>query len=117
MLTMKYGKIEITVRRATVRDDLNRQVIRTTLEAGIPDGTFGLWHQFADLVSQTVRAKGLPFDPARLAQADKAALDAAYEQFLDLDRELKDRWVKAIEMVNKPLDELSVPTEEADPNC
>lgn len=117
MLKVKYDKVELTVRRATVRDDLNRQVMRTTLEGGVPDGTFGFWRQFAELCSQTVKAKGLPFDPTALAHADKATLDAAYEQFLDLDKELRDRWSEAVVQANKPVDEVSVQAiEDADPN-
>ena len=33
MLKVKYGKVELTIRRATVRDDLNRQVMKAKLEA------------------------------------------------------------------------------------
>ena len=117
MLKVKYGKVELTVRRATVRDDLNRQVMKTRLEEGVPDGTFGFWRTFAELVSQTVKATGLPFDPAALAQADKATLDAAYDQFLDLDKELKDRWTDAIAQANQPVDEVGVAAiGDADPN-
>ena len=58
MLKVKYGKVELMVRRATVRDDLNRQVMKAKLEEGVPDGTFGFWRTFAELVSQTVKAKG-----------------------------------------------------------
>ncbi len=117
MQTITYGKVELTVRRATVRDDLNRLLMSRTLEDGIADGTFGFWRLFAELCSQTVQAKGLSFDPAVLAQADKPTLDAAYEQFLDLDKALKDRWSDAVEQVNKPVDEVGITAGgDADPN-
>ena len=117
MQKIKYGTVEITVRRATVRDDLNRQVMKARLEDGIADGAFGFWRIFAELCSQTVKARGLPFDPAALLHADKAALDAAYEQFLDLDKELKDRWTNAVMQANQPVDEGGVQAVgDADPN-
>lgn len=116
MQKIKYGAVELVVRRATVRDDLNRQVMKAALEDGIADGTFGFWRIFAELCSQTVQATGLPFDPTTLIHADKAALDAAYEQFLDLDKALKDRWTDAVIQVSKPVDEVSAANGDADPN-
>jgi hypothetical protein len=111
MPTIKYGNIEITVRRATVRDDLHQQIMKTALEKDVPEGTFGFWRIFAELCSQTVKAEGLPFDPTALVHADKAALDAAYEQFLDLDKTLKDQWTAAVIQANQPVVEV-----DADPN-
>jgi hypothetical protein len=117
MQKVTYGTVEISVRRATVRDDLNRQVMKAALEAGAPDGAFGFWRLFAELVSQTVKAKGLPFDPTAMAHADKATLDAAYDQFLDLDKELKDRWSEAVTQANKPIDEVGIEAVgDGDPN-
>lgn len=117
MQKITYEKVELTVRRATVRDDLNRQVMKAKLEEGVPDGTFGFWGQFAELVSQTVKAKGLPFDPTALAQAAKSTLDTAYDQFLDLDKALKDRWLDAVQQANQPVDEVGVTAVgDADPN-
>ena len=121
MLKVKYGpSIEIVVRRATVRSDLNRQFIAQQLLDGAPDDARGLWTLFAELCSVTQRAKGLPFDPAALASADKATLDAAYNCFLDIDKELRDRWYDAMKKANGPIDDVTGPEplpENADPNA
>lgn len=106
MQTVVYQEIVITVRRATVRDDLHKQIITTALEKDVLEGTFGFWRIFAELCSQTVKAEGLPFDPTALVHADKAALDAAYEQFLDLDKALKDQWTAAVLQANQPVNEV-----------
>lgn len=124
MLTVKYaspilGDIEIDIRRATVRDDLNFHVMHGQLMEGVKEGEWGMWELFAELVSRSVRSVNLPFDVVALRSAGKAALDAAYNQFLDLDKELKDRWVSANQRLNKPIDETLTPEplpENADPN-
>lgn len=120
MLRVKYGaNIEIVVKRATVRSDLNRQFIAQQLLDGEPDDARGLWTLFAELCSVTTRARGLPFDPAAMASADKPTLDAAYLHFLDFDKELRDRWFGAMNKANGPIDDVTGPEplpEGADPN-
>lgn len=121
MLKVKYGTtIEIVVRRATVRTDLNRQTMLRQLLENTPDDVRGQWSVFAELCSVTQRAKGLSFDPATLAQADKDTLDAAYNCFLDIDVELRNRWYDAVQQVNGPIDDITGPEplpDNADPNA
>jgi hypothetical protein len=117
-LRFKYGKSEVMVRRATVRDDLHAQIIEGRLKERVALGVWGHWSLFAELCSQTVSAKGLPFDPTTLLEAENGALDAAYNQFLDLDKALKELWQKACNQANAPTEEVLGPIplpENADP--
>lgn len=120
MLKVKYGpNIEIVVRRATVRSDLNRQFIARKLLDNTPDDARGMWTLFAELCSVTHRSKGLPFDPTAMVNADTGTLDAAYNSFLDIDVALRDRWYDAMQEVNKPIDDVTGPEplpDDADPN-
>jgi hypothetical protein len=113
-LRFKYGKAEIVVRRATVRDDLHAQIIEARLKEHVAVGEWGHWTLFAELVSQTVSAKGLPFDPTTLLETENGALDAAYNAFLDSDKALKDLWQKTCNQANKTADEVLGPTPLAD---
>lgn len=99
-----FNGITGEVRRATVRDDLHKEIIQQRLMEDVPDGEIGYWPLFAGLVSQTVNAKGLPFDPAALVTASKADLTAAYEWFMKQDRGLKDVWSAARNKVDRPID-------------
>ncbi len=121
MLKVKYGpNIEIVVRRATVRSDLNRQRIVRRLLEGVPDNEHGEWALFAGLCSATQRSKGLSFDPVALVNADKDTLDAAYNCFMDMDKALKDRWFEAMQQADAPIDDVIGPEplpENADPNA
>ena len=119
MQTVKYKGLEVTVRGATVEDDLHAQTMSQKLLKSAAEGSMGYWALFADLLSSTVSAAGLPFDPLTLLTADKPALDAAYEQFLKLPKRFKDKWRDAYNRENSDTDPVTGPTplpEGADPN-
>lgn len=113
-LRFTYGKAEVVVRRATVRDDLHQQIIEARLKENAAVGAWGHWTLFAQLCSQTERASGLPFDPTTLHETENGALDAAYNAFLDLDKALKDLWLKACTQANAPVDAVLGPLPLAD---
>lgn len=113
-LRFKYGKAEVVVRRATVRDDLHAQIIEARLKERVAVGEWGHWTIFAQLCSQTVKAKGLPFDPTTLLESENGALDAAYQAFLDSDKALKDLWQQSCNQANAPADEILGPIPLAD---
>ena len=116
-IEVKYEQIEVVLRRATVRDDLNAQNIERKLVEDVPEGTRGYWRILAELASQAVTVKGLPFDPATLLSADKETLKSAYECFLDLDKGFKDKVVNALNTLERPIDPaLGTLPKDADPN-
>ncbi len=116
-IEIKYGDIEIVLRRATVRDDLNAQNIQRKLLEDVPIGERGFWQILAEMSAQAVSYKGLPFDPSALISADREPLKSAYECFLDLDKAFKDKVVEALSTLEQPIDRaLGTLGKDADPN-
>lgn len=110
MHQFKYGNIQIAVRRATVRTDINASVIAQKAQKQAKESEFGMWDRFGLLCACTVKAKGMPFDPTTLASADEKAVVVAYEQFLDMDKSFKDMWVSAVNKENEPVEDVLSPT-------
>jgi hypothetical protein len=113
MQTVKYESVEITVRRATVRDGLHAATITQRAMEDEPEGTLGFWNVFGDLCSQVETQKGLPFDPTTLHEQPKEAVFAAYEQYMALPKKLVERWKKAVEVADAPADEALAPNPNA----
>jgi hypothetical protein len=105
VITVTHDEFEVVLRKPTVRDDLNAQIMRRRLEEAAPDGAQGYWALFAQICSQAAHFKGLPFDPASLAGTNGNTLETAYEQFLDLPKAFKDKAVRALNDLERPIDE------------
>lgn len=119
MFKFTYEGVSVIVRRATVGDELHADIIKTRVLEGIPVGQYGVWDAFSRLCSQTVMSEGLPFNPVGLDGADKTEIDRAYAAYLKLDKELKNRWLRACNEADKPASEDSGPTrlpDDASPN-
>lgn len=96
--TITHGAITVTVKRATVRARLTRDVLISRLHRlGIGDA-FANW-QFANAAAQSTVTGMLWVDAA----TDGDDLRAAYEAWLDSDAILFDEWQKALDIVNAPL--------------
>jgi len=113
MQTVKYENVGIVVRRATVRDGLHAATITQRAMECEPDGTLGFWNVFGDLCSQVEAQTGLPFDPTTLHDQTKEVVFAAYQQYMDLPKELVRRWKKAVEAADEPADEALAPVPNA----
>lgn len=109
MITVTYKDeefdLQVVLRRPLVRDDLSAQVMRRRLEDSYPDEAQGFWSQFTQICSQAVSFKGLPFDPTAMAGTNGNTIQTAYEQFLDLPKAFKDKAVKALNDLERPIDE------------
>lgn len=114
MRTVRFENLEVTVRRATVRDGLNSSTISIRVIEGEPDKTaMGFWTTFADLCSQTVSYKGLPFDPTTMHEQDSATCYQAYQEYMQLPKQFGILWREAIEKEDAPAVEEVAP----DPNA
>lgn len=97
MKHITYGPdIELVVREyATVLDDLAGQKAYLLLMPLEPDNRFGMWTQFGELCSQTVSARGLPFDPTTILNQEIGTLSQAYQDFMRLPKPLYRAWLTA----------------------
>lgn len=104
MFKVTYGKgVELVVKRATVGDDLHAQIIREQLTANTNEDR-GYWATFPRLCSQTVKARGLPFNPVGLHTATVDIILNAYRAYLELDREIARRWLAGVEKADEAVD-------------
>jgi hypothetical protein len=104
-----YGVVTLIIARGTGRTDLKAQVINRKAAQDVPNGAWGLWKSFSDNCAHVAQSSGLPFDPTTLMDADAAAVNAAYEMYLDLDKALLDLWGSAVKIADAPVDAATGP--------
>ena len=98
----------ITVREATVGDEIAQMSIRRNLTTYVtekivpedPEANYGQWPTFALLCSQTVSSTGLAFQPEIVRGLTGEALYRAYLKFLETPVTIRDKWGKACEAAN-----------------
>jgi antitoxin component of RelBE/YafQ-DinJ toxin-antitoxin module len=100
MEQFQYGDIRIVVRRATVRVELHAEAIAQKAQRGYSEKTWGVWQTFGTLTASVEKYQGLPFDPTLLHEQDDKEVQAAYEWFLEQDKEFKAKWVEAVNKTN-----------------
>lgn len=118
MLKIKHRDIEITVREATVEDEMRGQIIANKAEEMEVLGTRGVWVTFGELCGHVVSYSGLPFDPLTLHEASVEEVNAAYHTYLKLPGKLSRLWKQAVIQADGPADEAIGPTPvgDTDPN-
>lgn len=98
--TFTYKNVTITVRRAKVRDRLNRDIILGKLQReGVGDPLSR--YTFATLVSQST-VVGMPWIDAVSTPEE---ITATFEAWLNLDGALYDLWGGEFEIVNLPMND------------
>lgn len=118
-LTVNYDGVFITVRRATVADNLNRMRLarKCVSWVGSDDLLDNLVWKWITLVTRTVSLEGVVYTLPSSVHSE-AELEGAFNAFTLLDAVLVDKWSEAINQVNEPLNESQfAPMAVPDPNA
>ncbi len=97
---LRYDDVQITVRAASLRSELEKRDLNTRLSEKISFGADYLF-SYLEAVVQTDTANGIGFSLPSPSSSDETHM-AAFEQFINLPSLLITEWFEACQRVNTP---------------